>query len=378
MQIDRRLIASFDWPLCVLSVALAVLGILTIYSANCDANDECSRYLATRQSYWLAIGAVLMAATFSVDYQRLDRWTYPVYAAVIVLLALVLVVGTTSGGSQRWLDLKLFLFQPSEFAKVALVLMLAKTLRHHEPGYPLTDLWAPLLLCAPVLALVLLQPDLGTAVLILLIAVTVVVMSGLRGRSLLYLAVAAIAALPMGWQFLKPYQKVRIWTFMNPESDPLGAGYHVVQSKIAIGSGRVWGKGYLQGSQNRLEFLPEQHTDFVFAVFAEEWGFSGCVLLLAGYVLLILLSLRAVRRAQDRFGVLLATGMGAILFWQFTINIGMVTGLLPVVGIPLPLLSYGGSSLVTTLVAVGLLISVSMRRYHRWPAVGRGRPGFSR
>lgn len=365
MQIDRRLIASFDWPLCVLSVALAVLGILTIYSANCNANDECSRYLATRQSYWLAIGAVLMAATFSVDYQRLDRWTYPVYAAVIVLLALVLVVGTTSGGSQRWLDLKLFLFQPSEFAKVALVLMLAKTLRHHEPGYPLTDLWAPLLLCAPVLALLLQQPDLGTAVLILLIAVTVVVMSGLRGRSLLYLAVAAIAALPMGWQFLKPYQKVRIWTFMNPESDPLGAGYHVVQSKIAIGSGRVWGKGYLQGSQNRLEFLPEQHTDFVFAVFAEEWGFSGCVLLLAGYVLLILLSLRAVRRAQDRFGVLLATGMGAILFWQFTINIGMVTGLLPVVGIPLPLLSYGGSSLVTTLVAVGLLISVSMRRYHR-------------
>lgn len=365
MQIDRRLIASFDWPLCILSVALAVLGILTIYSANCEANDECSRYLATRQSYWLAIGAVLMAATFSVDYQRLDRWTYPVYAAVIVLLALVLVAGTTSGGSQRWLDLKLFLFQPSEFAKVALVLMLAKTLRHHEPGYPLTDLWAPLLLCAPVLALVLLQPDLGTAVLILLIAVTVVVMSGLRGRSLLYLAVTAIAALPMGWQFLKPYQKVRIWTFMNPESDPLGAGYHVLQSKIAIGSGRVWGKGYLQGSQNRLKFLPEQHTDFVFAVFAEEWGFSGCVLLLAGYVLLILLSLRAVRRAQDRFGVLLATGMGAILFWQFTINIGMVTGLLPVVGIPLPLLSYGGSSLVTTLVAVGLLISVSMRRYHR-------------
>ena len=363
MQIDRRLIASFDWPLCLLSVALAVTGVLTIYSANCNANDECSRYLATRQSYWLVIGVASMAAAFSVDYRRLDRWTYPLYAAVVVLLALVLVVGATSGGAQRWLDLKVFLFQPSEFAKVALVLLLAKTLRHHEPGYPLMDLWGPLLLCTPVLALVLLQPDLGTAVLILLTAMTVVVMSGLRGRSLLYLAVAAIAALPAGWQFLKPYQKTRIWTFMNPESDPLGAGYHVVQSKVAIGSGQVWGKGYLQGSQNRLEFLPEQHTDFVFSVFAEEWGFSGCVLLLAGYVLLILLSLRAVRRARDRFGVLLATGMAAILFWQSTINIGMVTGLLPVVGIPLPLLSYGGSSLVTTLVAVGLLISVSMRRY---------------
>ena len=373
MQIDRRLIASFDWPLCLLSVALAVTGVLTIYSANCNANDECSRYLATRQSYWLVIGVASMAAAFSVDYRRLDRWTYPLYAAVVVLLALVLVIGATSGGAQRWLDLKVFLFQPSEFAKVALVLLLAKTLRHHEPGYPLMDLWGPLLLCTPVLALVLLQPDLGTAVLILLTAMTVVVMSGLRGRSLLCLAVAAIAALPAGWQFLKPYQKTRIWTFMNPESDPLGAGYHVVQSKVAIGSGQVWGKGYLQGSQNRLEFLPEQHTDFVFSVFAEEWGFSGCVLLLAGYVLLILLSLRAVRRARDRFGVLLATGMAAILFWQSTINIGMVTGLLPVVGIPLPLLSYGGSSLVTTLVAVGLLISVGMGRHPPPPPVSRGR-----
>ena len=215
------------------------------------------------------------------------------------------------------------------------------------------------------MALVLLQPDLGTAAVIFLIAMAVVVMSGLRVRSLLYLTLAAIAALPVGWQFLKPYQKTRIWTFMNPESDPLGAGYHVVQSKIAIGSGRLWGKGYLQGSQNRLEFLPEQHTDFVFAVFAEEWGFSGCVALLAAYALLILLAVRVVRRAQDRFGVLLATGMTAILFWQFTINIGMVTGLLPVVGIPLPLISYGGSSLVTTLVAMGVLISVSMRRYTR-------------
>ena len=158
-------------------------------------------------------------------------------------------------------------------------------------------------------------------------------MSGLRMRSLLYFSLVAIATLPVGWKFLKPYQKTRIWTFMNPESDPLGAGYHVVQSKIAIGSGRLWGKGYLQGSQNRLEFLPEQHTDFIFSVFAEEWGFSGvCGCCWRGYGLLILLALRAVRRAQDRFGVLLAAGMTAILFWQFTINIGMVTGLLPVVG----------------------------------------------
>ena len=216
------------------------------------------------------------------------------------------------------------------------------------------------------------SPSLVTLTLTLTLTLTVSV--GSDSRTTVYAvlppsstvhAVAATATLPVGWQFLKPYQKTRLWTFMNPESDPLGAGYHVVQSKIAIGSGQLWGKGYLQGSQNRLEFLPEQHTDFIFSVFAEEWGFSGCLLLLAGYALMILLALRVVRRAQDRFGVLLATGMTAILFWQFTINIGMVTGLMPVVGIPLPLISYGGSSLVTTMVAVGLLISISMRRNTR-------------
>ena len=256
MQIDRRLVSSFDWPLFVLSIGLALLGIMTIYSATCSVDEECSRYLATKQSYWLVIGMVMMVATFSVDYQRLNRWAYPIYAAVVILLALVLVTGITSGGSQRWLDLKFFAFQPSELAKLVLVLVLAKTLCYYEPGYSLTALGVPLMLCAPVLALVLLQPDLGTAVLIFLIAMVVVVMSGLRMRSLLYFAVAAIATLPVGWQFLKPYQKTRLWTFMNPESDPLGAGYHVVQSKIAIGSGQLWGKGYLQGSPEPAGISP--------------------------------------------------------------------------------------------------------------------------
>ena len=363
MQIDRRLVSSFDWPLFTLAIGLALLGIMTIYSATCSVNEECSRYLATRQFYWLIVGTVLMVMTFSVDYQRLAHWAFPTYFAVIVLLALVLVIGVSSGGSQRWLDLIFFSLQPSELAKLTLVLVLAKTLRYYESGYSLIDLRMPLLMSVPVVGLVLMQPDLGTAVVILLIAMAVIVMSGLRVRSLLSLILATVIALPIGWQFLRPYQKTRIWTFMNPESDPLGAGYHVVQSKIAIGSGRLWGTGYLEGSQSRLEFLPEQHTDFIFAVYAEEWGFSGCVGLLGAYALLVLLALRVVRRAQDRFAMLLATGITAILFCQFTINIGMVSGLLPVVGIPLPLISYGGSSLVTTLVGVGVLINISMRRY---------------
>jgi rod shape determining protein RodA len=172
-----------------------------------------------------------------------------------------------------------------------------------------------------------------------------------------------LASFPIGWAFLKPYQKRRIWTFLDPDLDPLGSGYHVIQSKIAIGSGRFWGKGYLKGTQNRLDFLPAQHTDFAFSVFAEEWGFWGCVILMALYFGLIFVSLRTVARARDRLGAMLAAGVVAVLFWQAAINIAMVTGLLPVVGIPLPFFSYGGSSLVTTLLGLGLLLNVSSRRF---------------
>jgi rod shape determining protein RodA len=363
MQINRRLAAQFDWPIFILAIGLALTGIMTIYSATCGAADNCTGFLAKKQLYWLIIGIGVMIATCSFDYQRFDRWTYPLYAVVLLMLVLVPFMGTSSGGSQRWLNLRFFSFQPSELAKLMIVILMAKMLRYGESdtGYSFPDLWAPLLLAAPVFALILLQPDLGTAVLISLVSITILAMGGLRIRSLVRLVLVAVASLPILWQVLKPYQRQRIWTFINPEFDPLGAGYHVFQSKIAIGSGLFWGKGYLQGSQNRLEFLPEQHTDFIFSVFAEEWGFFGCLLLLAGYAMLILLALRVVQRAPDRFGSILAAGMTAIIFWQVTINIGMVTGILPVVGIPLPLVSYGGSSLVTTMIALGVVISVSMR-----------------
>jgi rod shape determining protein RodA len=195
------------------------------------------------------------------------------------------------------------------------------------------------------------------------IFISVLLVGGLRVRSFSWLLTAGLIFLPIGWRFLKAYQKQRIWTFLNPDSDPLGAGYHVIQSEIAIGSGRLFGKGFLNGTQNRLDFLPAQHTDFVFSVFAEEWGFIGCVVLLALYFALIYCSLLVVAKAKDRFGTILAFGMTAIFFWQIVINISMVTGILPVVGITLPLVSYGGSSLVSTMIAIGLLINVSMRRF---------------
>ncbi len=365
MQIDRRIVTHFDWSLFALAMILALVGILTIYSATRDSIQEGSGILALRQLYWLVIAVGAMVVSFMVDYHRMNHLAYHFYAGVLFLLFLIPLFGLVSGGSQRWLYLGYFTLQPSELSKLAIVLVLARNLQYDEPtgGYCLKNLWLSFLLATPIFSLILLQPDLGTAIVIFIVFFSVVLMAGLHSGSFLRLAAVGIVLLPVGWQFLKAYQKKRIWTFLNPDLDPLGAGYHVIQSKIAIGSGRLLGKGYLEGTQNRLNFLPAQHTDFIFSVFAEEWGFVGCVILLGLYLTLILLSLRVVKRARDRFGALLAFGMTAILFWQATISVAMVTGILPVAGIPLPFLSYGGSSLVVSMVAVGVLINVSMRRF---------------
>lgn len=362
MQIDRRLISHFDWSLFGLALALALLGVATIYSAT---QGTAEGHLALKQFYWLCMGLVALFAAVVVDYHHLNRYAYPFYVAVLLLLVLVEILGTTGRGSQRWLNLGFFALQPSELAKLAIVMVLAKHFQYDEPpdGHCLRDLRAPFLLLMPLLGLILVQPDLGTAIIVVVVFTSVVLLVGLRLRSLFYLAVTGIGGLPVAWQFLKPYQRRRVLTFLNPDLDPLGAGYHVIQSQISIGSGGWLGKGYLRGSQSRLGFLPEQHTDFVFSVFAEEWGFIGCLILLGLYFALIFLSLKGVVRAKDRFGRMLGLGVITIIFWQVLINVAMVTGLLPVVGITLPLLSYGGSSLVTLMIGVGFLINVSMRRY---------------
>jgi rod shape determining protein RodA len=242
---------------------------------------------------------------------------------------------------------------------------MAKYFQSDEPakGYYLRDLWVPFAIVAPLIVLTLIQPDLGTAIILGIVFISMVLMGGLRLRSFAYLVAAGIACLPIGWQFLKTYQRNRILTFLDPDRDPLGAGYHVIQSQIAVGSGKVFGKGWLHGTQNRLNFLPEQHTDFIFAVFSEEWGFVGCAVLLLLFVMMIAYCLRVVQRAKDRFGALLVFGMLSIIFWHVTINVSMVTGLMPVVGVPLPMVSYGGSALATIMFAVGVIINVSMRRY---------------
>lgn len=365
VQIDRRLISHFDWTLFLFALVLVGVGIMTIYSANFDLETGHAGALPARQVTWFGIGLIAMFAAMCFDYHYIDRIAYPFYGVMLVLLVLVMFVGHSGGGSQRWLNLGLFRLQPSEPAKIAIVLVMAKYFQADEParGYDLRDLWVPTLIVAPLVIFTLLQPDLGTAIILGIVFVSMILMGGLRLRSFAWLAAAGLALLPIFWQFLRPYQQGRILTFLDPNRDPLGAGYHVIQSQIAIGSGRLLGKGFLGGTQNRLDFLPAQHTDFIFAVFSEEWGFVGCVVLLLLYGLMIAYCLGIVQRAKDRFGALLVFGMLAILFWHVIINVAMVAGLLPVVGVPLPMVSYGGSALASMMFAVGVIMNVSMRRY---------------
>jgi len=365
VQIDRRLISHLDWTLLLLSATIVGIGIVTIYSANYDMAEGHAGALPMRQVTWLGLGLIAMFGAMSFDYHYIDRLAYPFYGAMLVLLILVIIIGHSGGGSQRWINLGFFRLQPSEPAKLAIVLFMAKYFQTDEPpkGYYLRDLWVPFALVVPLILLTLIQPDLGTAIILGVVFISMVLMGGLRLRSFAYLVAAGIAFLPIGWQFLKQYQRNRILTFLDPDRDPLGAGYHVIQSQIAIGSGKIFGKGFMHGTQNRLNFLPEQHTDFIFAVFSEEWGLIGCAVLLLLYFGLIAYSIRLVQRAKDRFGALLVFGMIAIIFWHVVINVAMVSGIMPVVGVPLPLVSYGGSALASMMFAVGVMMNVSMRRY---------------
>jgi rod shape determining protein RodA len=365
VQIDRRLISHFDWTLFLLVLTVVGIGITTIYSANYNLATGHAGVLPMRQLTWLGLGLVAMFVAISFDYHYIDRLAYPFYGLMLLLLILVVIVGHSGGGSQRWINLGFFRLQPSEPAKLAIVLIMAKYFQADEPanGYYLRNLLVPFAMVAPLIILTLIQPDLGTAIILGIVFMSMVLMGGLRLRSFSYLVGAGIALLPVAWQFLKPYQRNRILTFLDPDRDPLGAGYHVIQSQIAIGSGKLFGKGWLHGTQNRLNFLPEQHTDFIFAVFSEEWGFVGCAVLLLLFVIMVAYCLGVVQRAKDRFGALLVFGMLSIIFWHVAINISMVTGLMPVVGVPLPMVSYGGSALASMMFAIGVIINVSMRRY---------------
>ena len=362
---DRRYVQHFDWGLLGLTVLLGSLGLLMLYSAVMSASPTPHKLLHTKQLIWFGIGFVIMIVSFSLNYKLLDRWAHAIYIIGIILLVCVLLYGKYVGGAKRWLMLGPVSSQPSELVKIAVIIVLARYYSRvaNPAGLTLRDLFTPFVLAIIPFLLIVRQPDLGTAMLVALIAGSMTVFVKIERRSLLYIIVSCVLTVPLVWFFMKGYQKKRILTFLNPDSDPLGAGYHIIQSKIAIGSGMFTGKGFLKGTQNALSFLPEQHTDFIFAVLAEEWGLAGCVVLLVIFLVLIIWCLNVAHRCRDPFGTILAVGVTAMIFWQVFINIGMAMGLMPVVGVPLPFISYGGSSIITTMICMGLLMNVSMRRF---------------
>jgi len=363
---DRRLVQNFDWLLLLLLAILASMSLINLYSATHGLDGAGIPRVFTRQLYWFLIGFGVLLVMTLFDYHRLEQLAYPAYLLALGLLALVLVVGAVTSGSQRWLSVAGVNFQPSELAKFAVIVALAKFFAEHgehREAYRLRDLWQPFLIIALPCALILEEPDLGTSLLLVIVSFSMVLFAGVRWQSLALLTSGFLAAAPFVWSTLEAYQKKRILTFLRPDMDPLGAGYHINQSKIAIGSGQLWGKGYLDGTQTRLHFLPEQHTDFAFSVLAEEWGFVGSVFLLAIYLLIIVWGINIARNSRDRFGTFLAVGIVAVVFWELIINVCMATGLLPVVGIPLVLFSYGGSSVVSTMAGMGILMNISMRRF---------------
>lgn len=360
---SRRLLANAPWGVALLALCIAALGVWNLASASRSAHAP----VWIAQLWWMGAGAVVAAAVVTLDDRTFHRLAWLFYFAVVVLLLLVLVKGRWVMGARRWLTLGPVNFQPSELAKLAVALALARWFHEdaaRRPGpYGLARLLVPIGIAALPAVLILKQPDLGTALVVLAVGATVILFAGVRWKTLATLGVGLLVAAVLVWPHLKPYQRKRVESFLNPEGDALGAGYHATQSMIAVGSGQGTGKGWGQGTQSLLSFLPEQHTDFIFSVWAEEHGFLGCVLLLALYLALVLAALGIAGNARDRFGHLLAAGITGMLFWQATVNVSMVIGLLPVVGVTLPLMSYGGSSVLTVCFGLGLLFNVAVRRF---------------
>ena len=360
---DRRLVINFDWVLLLTVCLLSAFGIVNLYSATAEWSGSTPFYL--KQMFWLGGGLVLALLVCLFDYRHLEHFAIFGYVISVGLLLFVLMMGKTSMGATRWIHLGFFNLQPSEVIKLSMVLILARIFGRtaHPLGFQFLELWQPALILLVPVVLILKQPDLGTALMVVFISGSMLLFAGLQRNTLWGLALLGVLAGVAGWFGMHDYQRERIRTFLDPEADPLGSGYHIIQSKIAVGSGGFFGKGFMQGTQSQLSFLPERHTDFAFSVFAEEWGFAGSCVLLLGYLFLIIWGIYIARRAADRFGMFLAVGVTAMIFWHIVVNLGMVIGLLPVVGVPLPLFSYGGTSMVTTMIGVGLLMNVSMRRF---------------
>jgi rod shape determining protein RodA len=356
----RQKLLHFNWPLLILLCMTGAVGVAMLYSA---ANGNWAPW-ATRQLARFSFSVLLLFAVGLTDIRIWLRFAYPIYAVALALLVAVELIGATGMGAQRWISLGIFNLQPSEVMKIASVLALAR----YFHSATLEDVGRPLYLIVPVAmilgpaALVLKQPDLGTAIMLIAAGGAVLFAVGVRLWKFAIVLAAGLGAMPVVWSMLRPYQQRRIYTFLDPESDPLGAGYHILQSKIALGSGGLFGKGFMKGTQSHLNFLPEKQTDFIFTMLAEEFGLAGGLALLALYMLLIIYGFAISLRSRNQFGRILGIGLTVTVSLYVFINVAMVMGLVPVVGVPLPLISYGGTAMLSVMIAFGLLISISIHR----------------
>jgi rod shape determining protein RodA len=368
-MIDRRLIFNFDWGILLAALLLSIIGVSTIYSATRPVLDAGQQSFYIRQVYWIGLSLVFFIVVVSYDYRWYIRFSYLLYVAGVLLLIIVLFAGREGMGAQRWIPLGPVSFQPSEFFKLIFIIALSRYLADVDEGkkFGLRE-FAKMTLLFFILPAILIakQPDLGTALILLFIFLAMIFIAGIRRRLLVLTIVIGIISMPfvgnIFWGGLKGYQKQRIVAFMDPDIDPQGVGYHIRQSKVTIGSGGLTGKGYMKGTQGPLRFLPEKHTDFIFSIYAEEWGFAGGVFLFLLYLFIILRGFDTAIKARDPEGCYLSVGITFMFTFYFIVNIGMTLGMSPVVGAPLPLMSYGGTALLSNFLALGVLENVRMRR----------------
>ncbi len=362
---NSRHFSNCNWTLLMLAIVIFAMGIMNLYSA-CSLRIEdgvSTIFYYKKQFVWGIIGLLGLLFFMSFDYRHLKNIVWPLFWTTVGLLIAVLILGANICGATRWINLGVFYFQPTELAKLSILIVTAYFLSNLSQPLRWKALGKLILLVAIPVILILMQPDLGSGMNILLLVGGMTLYKGLESRVFWTVFITCLIIIPQSWFFLKDYQKERILTFLSPGSDPLGAGYNLLQSKIAIGSGGLWGKGFLSGTQSQLRFLPEKHTDFVFAVFGEEWGFIGSLILISLFCLFLNQFIKVIKSSKDDFGKYLVAGIFFYFFWQVAINISMVLGLIPIVGLPLPLLSYGGSSTVMSFCLLGLALNVSMRRY---------------
>lgn len=364
---ERNFINKLDIRLISLIFLLNCIGLINLFSATHGPHSETVASLFIQQIIWLTAGWTLFFVFTFVDYIWVTKVAWFAYIINVMALVYTDFFGKVVLGGQRWIDLYFFRYQPSETMKLCLILLLSRVLvtkNPHSEGMGVRSILFPALLVLIPFGLTVKQPDLGTGMMLAFIGGTLLFFVRIKKGLLITITLLGMIAIPVAWKYgLKDYQRNRVYTFISPDSDPQGKGYNSIQSKIAVGSGQFFGKGFRQGTQSQLEFLPERHTDFIYSVLSEEWGFVGSSLVLGSFVFLFFVCFEIASRARDKFGALLVVGITSYLFWHMFVNIGMVMGLLPIVGVPLPLLSYGGSGMLTTMAGLGLISSVAYRRH---------------